>query len=410
MRFQVWRSPFRLFRRTLAKIWLKAFARLIIVGVTGSFGKTSSVRAINQVLSIKFKTLQTDLNLDTIYNLPITILSLRPRHQALVLEYGVDHVGEMDYHLSLVKPQIGVVTGITPVHSDSELLGSLEGIIREKSKLLKVLPKHGWAILNYDDASVRKMASETQARIIWFGTNSHCDYWVDDIKVDYSGTKFTLHHNGEKMTVKIGLIGKHFVHSALIATAVGQIYKISIKDIIRALSELTPLQGRMSIEEGPEGTIILNDSLRANPASTISGLETLVALPCKGRRVAVLGEMGELGKSAEEEHRKVGEKIAGLKIDFFVAVGPLQRFSAQEAINSGMPQGRVFIVNDVFEASQVLKKILKKDDLLYLKASLLRHIERVIFLLRDEKVNCSQSVCHFYKNCLFCPLLRKEAG
>lgn len=404
-----WKVPFHQARRFLAKAWLKVFPNLKIVGITGSYGKTNTTRAIAQVLSQRYKTFRTDLDLDTIYNLPVTILKLRLGHQVLVLEYGVDNVGEMDFHLSLVRPQIGVLTGISPVHSDPELLGSLEGIIAEKGKLLKTLPDDGWAILNHDDEQVREMAKQTSAKLIWYGKSLKCDYWADQIKIDLSGTSFTLHHGKKQKKIKFGLVGKHFVHSSLAAAAVGQIYGMGLNQIAKQLEKLTPLPGRMSVEKGPSGTILLNDSLRANPASTMAGLETLSQLPCQGRKVAVLGEMGELGKYAKGEHRKVGKKVASLKIDFLVAIGPLQKLTAREAIKAGMAKNRVFPVKDVFEAAQSLKKILKKGDIFYLKASLLRHVERVIFLLEGKKVDCHQISCHEYENCQSCPRLRKNS-
>lgn len=403
-----WKAPYHAARRVLAQAWLKAFPDLKIIGVTGSYGKTNTTCAITCVLSSKFKTLKTDLNLDTIYNLPMTILKLRPGHQALVLEYGVDRVGEMDFHLRLVTPQIGVLTGITPVHSDRQLLGSLEGIIKEKGKLLKALPKGGWAILNHDDNKVRKMAKLVRAKIVWYGQAESCDYHACDIKVDFSGTSFTLFHKKRKKRIKISLVGKHFVHEALIAAAVGEIFGLGLEEIARELGKLQPLPGRMSVEKGPLGTILLNDSLRANPASTLAGLETLAALPCQGRRVAVLGEMGELGKYARVEHQKVGRKVASEKIDFLVSVGPLQKLVAEEAIKAGMKKDYVFTAKDVFEAAKILRKILKKGDLFYLKASLLRHIERVLFLLEGQKISCQATSCHFYENCQFCHRLRKK--
>ncbi|MFZ5366441.1 MAG: UDP-N-acetylmuramoyl-tripeptide--D-alanyl-D-alanine ligase [Patescibacteria group bacterium] len=404
-----WKQPFHNLRRLLAKTWLKLYPQVTIIGITGSYGKTNTTRAIAQVLSGRYPVLQTDLNLDTVYNLPITILKLRPWHKALVLEMGVDHKGEMDSYLRLVKPSIGVVTGITPVHSEPELLGSLEGIIEGKGKLLAALPKDGWAILNYDDENVRKMAKKTKAEILWYGKSKNCDFWADKIKVDFSGTSFLLHKAGQQtVRVKIPLIGKHFTHAALAATAIGLIKGLSLKEIISGLSKLEPLSGRLSLEKGPLGTIFLNDHLRANPVSTISGLETLSLLPTKGKRVAVLGEMGELGEYAEEEHRKIGRILAKFKIDFLVLVGPLQRLVAQEAEKSGMKKKNVVWVKDVCEAGDLLKKILKKGDLIYLKGSLLRHLERIILILEGKPVNCKLSSCHFYQSCLSCPKLGKE--
>ena len=401
-----WKQPFHQARRVLAKFWLGFFPNLTIIGVTGSYGKTNTTRAITQVLSEKFPTLQTDLNLDTIYNLPITILKLRPTHKNLVLEMGVDHKNEMDFHLSLVKPQIGVVTGINPTHSEPELLGSLEGVIKEKSKLLAALPKNGWAVLNWDDLQVKKMAKVTKAKVVWYGTSPKADFWADEIKVDFSGTSFVINNQRQKTKVKTGLVGRHFVHACLAAAAIGKILGLNWGEIKNGLAKLKPLKGRLSIEEGPGGSILLDDHLRANPASTLAGLQTLVDLPAKGRRIAVLGEMGELGVLAEKEHRRVGRELAKLKkIDYLISIGPLQRLVAQEAIKAGMKKKQVFWAENVSGAAEILKGLLKKGDLFYLKGSLLRHLERILLILKEEKVGCRVVSCHYYWKCSGCPCL-----
>lgn len=395
-------------QRFLAKFWLQFFPQITIVGVTGSYGKTNTTRAITQVLSEKYKTLQTDLNLDTVYNLPITILKLRPGHQKLVLEYGVDHKKEMDGHLSLVKPSIAVITGINPTHAEPELLGSLERIIQEKSKLIQALPKNGLAILNWDDKNVRKMGAKTKARVWHYGSDKkECEFWAEKIKVDFSGTSFiigTKNYSSKKLVrVKTGLVGKHFVQCCLAAAAIGIHQGLTWEQIKNALAKLQPLPGRLSIEKGPLGSILINDSLRANPASTTAGLQTLAELPTRGRRIAVLGEMGELGSVAKEEHKQIGKKVADFKIDYLVAVGPFQKLTARQAIKSGMAKNRVFWVEDVYRAAGVLKKLLKKGDLFYLKGSLLRHMERIIFILKNQRVDCKVISCHNYHQCAVCP-------
>lgn len=400
-----WKQPFHWARRILAKTWLRFFPNLTIIGITGSYGKTNTTRAIATVLAEKYKTLQTDLNLDTIYNLPITILKLRPGHQKLVLEMGVDHKGEMDFHLWLVKPQIGVVTGINPTHSEPELLGSLGGVIREKSKLLAALPKTGWAILNWDDKRVRPMARATKAKIVRYGTTPEADFWAEKIKVGFSGTEFILHHSGKKIRITTGLVGRHFVHSCLVAAAVGQLEGLTWSQIKNGLGKLKPLKGRLSIEKGPQGAILLDDHLRANPASTLAGLQTLDDLPTKGKKVAVLGEMGELGKMAKIEHQRVGKELAQLKIDYLISVGPLQKLTAEAAIKAGMKKERVFWATDVVAAAEILKKILKAGDLVYLKGSLLRHLERILLILEGKKVGCQAVSCHHYEQCWGCPYL-----
>jgi UDP-N-acetylmuramoyl-tripeptide--D-alanyl-D-alanine ligase len=408
-----WKQPFHWARRSIAKYWLKLFPKITVIGIVGSYGKTNTTKAITQVLSEKYRTLQTDFNLDTIYNLPITILKVRPWHQKLVLELGVDHRGEMDSYMKLVRPSIGVLTGITPVHSDPELLGSVEGIIKEEGKLLQALPKEGVAILNRDDENVRQMAQKTKAKVIWYGfkDRKNCHFWAEKIKVDLKGTSFNLHSNylnnwRKGLSIKTGLIGRHFTHACLAAAVVGKLQGLTLKEIEKGLTKLTPLKGRVSIEKGPKGSILINDALRASPASTIAGLQVLKDLPTKGRRIAVLGEMGELGESAEIEHQRIGQAVAKLgKVDFLISVGPLQKLTASEAIRNGMKKSQVFWAKDVLQAAQILKKILKKGDLFYLKGSLLRHMERIVLALEGKDVGCKAISCHFYPQCPSCPYL-----
>jgi len=323
---------------------------------------------------------------------------------------GCDHKNEMDFHLSLVKPSIAVVTGINPTHSEPELLGSLEGVIKEKRKLLQILPKDGLAILNWDDENVWKMARFTKAKVLKCGTSPKCDFWADKIKVDFSGTSFILHYENKKFAIKTGLVGRHFIHECLAAAAVGINQGLTWGQIKNGLSKLKPLAGRLSIEKGPKGTILINDVLRANPASTIAGLQTLVDLPtlraAQGRRIAVLGEMGELGELAQEEHRRVGKEVAGLKIDYLVSVGPLQKLTAEEAIKSGMKKNQVFWVENVAQAARILERLLSVGDLFYLKGSLLRHMERILLILNGEEVGCKVTSCHFYHQCPSCPYLK----
>jgi UDP-N-acetylmuramoyl-tripeptide--D-alanyl-D-alanine ligase len=174
------------------------------------------------------------------------------------------------------------------------------------------------------------------------------------------------------------------------------------------LAKLKPLPGRASIEEGPKGSILINDALRANPASTIAGLQLLADLPTKGKRIAVLGEMGELGELAEKSHQEVGKKVAEMKLDYLICVGPLQKHTAEEAIKGGMDKNKVFWVPEVHQAAAILAKILKPGDLFYLKGSLLRHLERVKLILEGKEVGCQLNFCHAYQPCDACPSLKRR--
>ncbi len=407
-------------RRFLAKHWLSLMPTLQI-GITGSQGKTNTTRLLAFLLSTLGPTVSTDIDLDSIYNVPITALKVMLWTKFTVFELGIDHPNEMDQHLEIVSPKIAIVTGISPVHTDQEHLGSLENLIKEKRKLIEALPKDGFAILNYDDPNVRKMASYTKAKILWFGTDSkNCDIWVDPktIKLSLEGTSFILNvytpevnvnnKNTSGVRIKTKLIGKHHIYtimaSLLTITAINQLARrnLDVGGLIKAVEEIKSLPGRMSVEPGPLKTIILNDSIRANPASTTAGLQTLSEIGyTAGRKIAVLAEMGEL-QHPEEEHKKIGSLIPKLEVDFLVCVGPFQKFVADAAIKNGFVKDGVFWVKNMHSAAIILKKIIKKGDLIYLKGSLLRHLERLPMLLNNEKINCNVISCPFYNNCLEC--------
>jgi len=395
------KDSFHKLRRILAKIWLNINLQLTVVGVTGSYGKTSTVRTVAEVLSLKYSVNRTDLNLDTLYNLPITILKTKIWNEVLVLEYGVDHIGEMDKHLSLVRPKIVILTGITPVHSDKEHFGSLENIIQEKKKLIKGISDSGLAVFNYDDEVVRKIGQKFSGRKIFYGTNKQADVWADGVKINLNKTEFFLHDGKDEVKIETGLLGYPAVDSCLSAWVVGKELKVDRNKVVQRIRELKPLSGRLSVEKGPLETTLVNDARRANPASAMAGLKSLSEFP--GRKVAVLGEMGELGKSEEKMHRAVGKEAARLKIDLLVGVGPLTKFIIDEAEKNGMEKAKLFWANNVQEAAEILKKILKKNDVLYLKASLLRHLERIILLLNGKSVKCNLTVCHHYRPCDACP-------
>ncbi|PIS14530.1 hypothetical protein COT64_02130 [Candidatus Shapirobacteria bacterium CG09_land_8_20_14_0_10_39_12] len=388
---------FHLIRRKLAKIWLEINLQLTVVGVTGSYGKTSAVNAITKVLSAKYSVNKTDDNLDTVYNLPITILKTKIWNEVLVMEYGIDRLGEMAKHLDLVKPKISLLTGVTSVHTDEEHLQSLEKVISEKRKLVEAILDDGLAVFNYDDATVRKIGEEFTKRKIFYGLNKKADVWADKINLSLDKTEFVLHDKEAEILIKTGLLGFPAVYSCLAGYVVGKELGVKNEKIIEKLKELKPLAGRFSLEKGPLGTVLINDSRRANVASTLVGLKSISLF--QGRKVAVLGEMGEIGEKAEELHRQIGDQASKLPIDVVVGVGPLAKFAVLD---------QNFWAKDVEEAAGILKKVLKKGDLLYLKASLLRHLERVIMLLNGEKVDCKEVVCHHYSSCNTCPNLLKK--
>ena len=393
-------------RRVLAKKWLSLF-NPIQIAITGSYGKTSTSQTLAKILSQLAPTVVTDINLDTNFNVPITALKIRPWTKFVVWELGIDHQNEMNYHLEIAKPEIGVVTGISPVHTDKDHLGSLINLIKEKRKLIENLPSSGTAIFNWDDKHAREMASFTKAKALFYGTDKkNCQVVADkkSIKLTTEGTSFILspRFNQKSFIIKTKLIGAHHIYTAmacfLVLKSIFKEEKKFINQFLKTFANLQPLPGRMSIEKGPLKTLLLNDSLRANPKSTDVGLETFFKIKySQGRKIAVLGVMGELQKPILE-HKKTAWTLIKYPPDIVVGVGDYRKYTVDEAKKLGFPKEKIFYAKDVFEASDFLKKILKKDDFIYLKASLLRNFKRIIKLLNKEPVCCQANLCP-YEHC-----------
>jgi len=396
-------------RRFLAKNWLQ-FCHPTQIAITGSQGKTNTSQTLAKILSQIDKTVVTDINLDTNFNVPITALKVTPWTKYVVFELGVDHIGEMEKHLEIVKPKIGVITGISPVHTDSEHFGSLENLIKEKRKLIENLPDEksgGVAILNYDDENVRAMAPFTKAKVIFYGSDKkNCHYYFDknSVKVTLNGTSFklfsTIFNHFQLFSTK--LIGLHHPSNL---TAVFAILKTlfpnnpKIDSIFATIvSKIEPFRGRMNIEKGPMKTILLNDSLRANPKSTDEGLKTFYQINYKkGRKIAILGVMGELYDPIKE-HKNTAKTLIKYPPDIVVGVGEFRKYTIDEAKKLGFPKERLFFAKDVFEAADILKKIIKPGDFLYLKSSLLRNLWRIIKILNNQPICCREEFCP-YEHC-----------
>ena len=393
---------FHKMRRTAANLWLNRLkSETTQIGITGSYGKTSTTHAISAVLAAHTPIVSTDVDLDTIFNVPITALKLRDE-AFIIFELGIDSRNEMDFHLEIAHPTIGVMTGITPVHSDKKHLGSLEALIKEKRKLLEALPANGTALLHYDDSQVRAMTSSTAAEVLWYGMAKECHYRAENIRVQVSGSRFTAVTPKQTLDIETPLLGAHSCVNLLAAIAIGEIAGVSAAKMQAAFAELQPLQGRLNVEPGPLGTILINDALRANPASTRAGLEFLDALPTTSRKIAVLGEMGELGEHAVAKHAEIGQAAADARIDLLVTVGNLTDHIAAAARTSGMPVSHIQATGGVHEAAAFLSEHTRPGDLLYLKGSLMRHLERIRLLLEGERVGCQVISCPFYHQCEVC--------
>ena len=364
-----------------AKAWRLQFSTRII-GITGSVGKTSTKELTYSVLSQRYRTLKSPGNKNSIIGLPPVLLALRPEHERAVFEMSMYVQGEIARLCELALPVVGVVTIIGPVHL--ERAGSMEAIVAAKQELVEALPVDGVAVLNKDDERVMSMAAHTPALIFTYGLDDSADLWADSIhSMGLDGMRFTLHYGDESLHVQVPLIGRHSVHTALRAAAVGLIEGLTWEEIIAGLQATTAAQLRLVAAPGPRGSVIIDDTYNASPDSTLAALNLLADLD--GRRVAVLGDMLELGYMEEEGHRIVGRRAADVA-QLLVAVGSRAYWIGEEALAVGMNPQQVFIVDSTEEAIPLLERLIEADDFILVKGSLGMRMDRIVAALGRDGV------------------------
>ncbi|MFO7539318.1 MAG: UDP-N-acetylmuramoyl-tripeptide--D-alanyl-D-alanine ligase [Chloroflexota bacterium] len=359
-----------------ALAWRNQFD-VTVIGVTGSVGKTSTKDLTHSVLTTAYRTFKSPGNRNSILGLPLALFDLRPHHQVAVLEMAMYTQGEIARLCELTRPQIGVVTLIGPVHL--ERAGSMEAIVAAKQELVEALPADGVAILNRDDERVMGMADHTEARIFSYGLDARADLWADNIhSMGLDGVRFTLHFQDEALSVHVPLLGRHSVHTALRATAVGLVKGLGWQEIVAGLRQLAATQLRLVAVPGPAGSIIIDDTYNSSPDSAMAALNLLEDLD--GRHVAVVGDMLELGHLEEESHRLVGRRVADVA-DLLVTVGQRAGWIADEALKVGMKPTMVHIMPDVETAVSLLESLIEPQDIILIKASWGMRLDRMVAAL-----------------------------
>lgn len=346
-----------------------------VIGITGSVGKSTTKELVADVLSRRFCTLKNSGNLNNEIGLPLTLLRLSPGHQRAVLEMGFYVPGEISFLCDLALPEVGVITNVGTVHA--ERAGSQEAIARGKAELVQALPPapQGVAILNYDDPWVRQMAAETKASIFFYGLDQAADLWADNIEgMGLDGIRFRLHYHNEVLHLHVPLIGAHSVHTALRAAAVGLVEGLTWGEIIDGLQHARA-QLRLVAVRTQSGALILDDSYNASPESTLAALNLLNEL--EGRRVAVLGEMLELGPYERQGHEKVGLRAAEVA-QRLIAIGERARILVQAARKAGMPAASITWLPDVPSAIEIIKAELKEGDVALIKGSHGLRMDRIV--------------------------------
>mgnify|MGYP000850265986 FL=1 len=365
--------------QTIAGFWRNQF-NIPVIGITGSVGKSSSKDLIASVLSHRMRTLKNPGNLNNEIGLPLTLLSLTEEHEIAVLEMGFYVAGEIKLLCDIAHPNIGVLTNIGTVHA--ERAGSIEAIAEGKAELLEELPPapQGLAILNYDDEFVRNMAAKTSARVFYYGLDPKADLWADEIESQgLNGIRCRLHFQGEQYYITAPLIGRHSVFTILRACAVALNLGISWEWIFHAFKSGRE-QVRVVTVKTPSGALIIDDTYNASPESTLAALNLLDDID--GRKVAVLGDMLELGQYEREGHRRVGLRASEVA-DEIVLVGELSKMTREAVLETGFNPQKLHWFANANGAIDHLKPTLQQGDIVLVKSSHSMHLESIVFALEE---------------------------
>lgn len=384
-----WQGPVFLVKDTLVALQeLAAYNRAqfkgLVVGVTGSNGKTTTKDMITSVLEQKYKTLKTQGNFNNHIGLPLTLLELDNSYQAVVLEMGMRGLGEIDILTRIARPDGAVITNIGETHL--ERLGSVANIARAKGEILDYIEPRGFAVLNGDDPLVRQQAIRCRGRIVYYGTAGEVSIRAESIG-NPGDTRFSCKVKSPLGAIHISLPvpGRHNILNALAAVGVGLEAGLTLEEIKLGLESLKITSMRLEIRQTKTATII-DDTYNANPASVKAALQILSDLGRERRKVAILGDMYELGQRAVEGHREVGAEAAALQIDILITVGNLAEEIALGATLAEGPPVEVISLNTNAEVKKYLERIVNPKDVILVKGSRGVKMEEIVdYLLKLDK-------------------------
>jgi UDP-N-acetylmuramoyl-tripeptide--D-alanyl-D-alanine ligase len=363
----------------IAHFWRRKI-NLKVIGITGSVGKSTTKEVIAEVLEQRFRTLKSPGNMNNEIGLPLTILRIGPGYQRVVLEMGFYVPGEIAFLCDIALPEIGVVTNIGTVHA--ERAGSQEDIFQGKSELVRSLPANGVAILNKDDPWVCKMADLTIARVFFYGLDPSSDLWADELEgLGLEGIRFRIHYQKEILHVHVPMIGQHSVHTALRAAAVGLANGLTWQEILDGLNQ-GHNQLRLMAVRTEIGALLLDDTYNASPESMLAALNLLAELG--GHKVAVLGDMLELGPYEKQGHEMIGVRAAEVA-DILVTVGMRGHMIATAARKAGLEARKIAEFENQDEATIHLRKFLTKEDVVLVKGSHGIRMDRIVAALEEPE-------------------------
>jgi UDP-N-acetylmuramoyl-tripeptide--D-alanyl-D-alanine ligase len=345
---------------------------LKVIAITGSNGKTSTKDFAASVLENKFRVTKTEANFNNHVGLPRTILEATLNDEIAVWEIGMNHPGEIASLAKIAAPDAGIITNIGIAHV--EFMGSREAIAKEKGALAQVLGPENTLILNADDSFSQKIAARTRAKLVFAGTSGGT-VRATEIRQSAEGSEFTILEGAHRCRAQLPVPGLHMVQNAMLAVAAGRLFGLSLEECAAGLVSAPLTKARLQIKQ-IRGVQFIDDSYNANPDSMKAALRTLVELDADGRRIAVLGEMRELGDETESGHREVGECAAELGVDQLITIGETGALIAQAAEKSGLEKSTA--VRSTSEAAEMLADIAAPGDLVLIKGSRSARTERVL--------------------------------
>ncbi len=345
---------------------------LKVVGITGSNGKTSTKDLAAGVLGERFRVTKTEGNLNNHIGLPLTMLRARGSDQIGIFEMGMNHPGEIAPLAALAKPDVAIITNVGIAHI--EFMKTREAIALEKGMLAEALDESGTVILSAQDDFSESIASRTKAKAVFAGIGAG-DVQANELRAGSTGTHFRLSADGRSVGAEVPVPGEHMVQNAVLAAAAGRVFGLSLEESAAGFKKLSLTKGRLE-QKTARGIQILDDTYNANPDSMAAALRTLATLPTTGRRIAVLGAMGELGDEAERGHRSVGEVAARERIDCVITVGEQAIWIAEAAQRGGVDQVRQ--TGTAEEATSLLVELAHPGDLVLVKGSRSAKMERIV--------------------------------
>ena len=372
------------------------------MAVTGTVGKTSTKDAISLILATKFNVRKSEKSYNSELGVPLTIIGaksawnnvfewltifikgikvlIKEEHypQWLVLEMGVGKPKDMERLVSWISPNIAVFTALTEIPVHVEKFQSPEELIKEKTKLMTGLKKDGYFILNGDDKMISELKRGTETKIITYGFTEELDLIASNYNLSSDGIGFKIDYKRNIIPVRMpNVFGRQYVYTALAALAVGISLELNLVETVEAISKFKPPAGRLNLLEGIKNSFILDDTYNSSPIAVLAALEVLKALPAE-RKIAVLGDMLELGKFTIEEHKRVGRWVKEYNVDLLFTVGPRAKFIADEARAIGFNPENIFEFSSSDETKKSLQEKIKKEDLLLIKGSQAMRMEKIV--------------------------------